>query len=400
VTGALLLLSPISPCDSGNGLAMRAAGWVRAARAEWDPHVAVVPVAGELRFCPRPVTARTFVVPPLDRAQAAHRWRQLLTDPFWRSLLGQAEPMPRAALVASPTLAEKVIETGEVAPGTPVLAIRSYLAPLAIAVARILGSPWTALDLDDDDEVLERAQGHEEAAEAYRRLVATFAQHFGSISLASEAEASAVATRLGRPASVVPNGVEVPRTPPRHTGRSASVLFVGNLTYPPNRDAAKVLVRDVLPELRSALGVQVKAEIVGDFGDDVSIGALANVDGVHLAGFAENLTQYYANASAVIAPINVGGGTRIKLLEAFAFGVPVITTPTGAAGLSVRDEEHLLLGSTPSEMAAAAARVLGSRSLGLTISQAARSLVASRHSWPVVDEIAGRFLADARDAAT
>ena len=93
--------------------------------------------------------------------------------------------MPGAARAAFPALAAAVVEAGAVGAGTPVLAMRSYLAPLGLAVAQQLRSPWTALDLDDDDESLAAAQGDEAAAESFRRLVSTFAPHFSGVSLAS-----------------------------------------------------------------------------------------------------------------------------------------------------------------------------------------------------------------------
>ncbi len=186
----LLVLAPIEPCISGNGLAMRTASFAESACAAWDVTVAVVPVAGHLPFCPLPVGVPVVTVASPDRQVIARRLATLLAEPLWRGLLAGSQPMPSPARAASAALAGDVLSASAVARGTPVLAIRSYLAPLALAAAQRLASPWTALDLDDDDESLASAQGDDTTAAAYRRLVATFAPRFSGVSLASPSDAA------------------------------------------------------------------------------------------------------------------------------------------------------------------------------------------------------------------
>jgi glycosyltransferase involved in cell wall biosynthesis len=94
----------------------------------------------------------------------------------------------------------------------------------------------------------------------------------------------------------------------------------------------------------------------------------------------------------VVAPFSTGGGTRIKLLEAFAHQVPVVTTPVGAAGLDVAHNEQLLIGGTPEELASAAADLLRSPARAQTITAAALDLVRRDHAAPVVAERVREFL--------
>lgn len=140
----LLVLAPIEPCISGNGLAMRTASFAESACAAWDVTVAVVPVAGHLPFCPLPVGVPVVTVASPDRQVIARRLATLLAEPLWRGLLAGSQPMPSPARAASAALAGDVLSASAVARGTPVLAIRSYLAPLALAAAQRLASPWTA----------------------------------------------------------------------------------------------------------------------------------------------------------------------------------------------------------------------------------------------------------------
>jgi hypothetical protein len=197
VNPPLLLLAPLEPCLSGNGLAMRVASFAEAASTAWDVTVAVVPVAGRLPFCPLPVAVPVVTVVSSDRQVVARRFAAMLADPVWRGLLTDSQPVPPPARAASAALAPDVLSASGAAPGTPVLAIRSYLAPLALAVAQHLASPWTALDLDDDDESLASAQGDDTTAAAYGRLVATFAPRFSGVSLARASCSSSPTSATG-----------------------------------------------------------------------------------------------------------------------------------------------------------------------------------------------------------
>jgi glycosyltransferase involved in cell wall biosynthesis len=93
-----------------------------------------------------------------------------------------------------------------------------------------------------------------------------------------------------------------------------------------------------------------------------------------------------------VAPLTVGSGTRIKVLEAFAHQVPVITTPVGVAGLAVRHMDQVLVAGTPEDLAAATADVLDSPALAQSLSAAARTFVIRHHAAPVVAEHVRRFL--------
>jgi glycosyltransferase involved in cell wall biosynthesis len=392
MTQPLLVLVPIEPCLSGNGLAMRVATFAASAAAGWDVRVAVVPVAGQLPFCPRPVAVPVVTVAPSEHQVVARRFATMLADPSWRSLLADAEPMPPAARAASPALTADVLAASASVPGTPVLAIRSYLAPLALSVAEQLKSPWTALDLDDDDELLASARGDETTAAAYGRLLAAFAPRFSAVSLASPSDARAVGRRHGLHMHVVPNAVEVPvDLSPRNLG-SGVVLFVANLDYGPNIEAAVVLVERVLPALEARSDRAIRIVLVGPYDPGGPVNELASHPSVTLAGFVDDVSDYYARAALVVAPFSTGSGTRIKLIEAFAHQVPVVTTPVGVAGLAVHHREHVLIGETPEELADAAADLLVSPPLAQALTAAALQFVRRHHAAPVVAERVREFL--------
>ena len=385
MNGPLLLVAPIEPCWTGNGLSMRVAGFTESAARHWEVRVVVVPVAGHLpRPCPATVTAPVAAVPRPERRDLARATAALVADPRWRRLLADAGTLPEAARAASPALAGDVVRAGGVAAGTPVLGVRAYLAPLAVSVAEQLGAPWCALDLDDDDEELARAEGRSADAAAYRRLVATFGPRLGALSLAAPADAAALAQRHHLRTVTVPNAVRVPAAPPARRPEPGIMLFVANLTYPPNVEAATALVEGVLPALASRGVPRPRVLLVGPYDPDGPLRALRDRPDVTVTGFVDDLHDSYARAALVVAPIQHGSGTRIKLLEAFAHRVPVVTTPAGAAGLEVRHGEHLLLGATAGELAAAAAEVCESPALGASLAAAAYRFVRRHHDLPVM----------------
>jgi glycosyltransferase involved in cell wall biosynthesis len=393
----LLVLSPVEPRRSGNGLAMRVARFAEAAASRYEVTVAVVPVAGAVPPTGTQLSFPVSIVTPPSGPVLRGRLAELLADPDWRRLLSAAEPMPPRARAASAALADDVISASGARGGTPVHAVRSYMAPLALAVAEKLDSPWSTLDLDDDDEQVARAQGDEESADACRRLVTAFSPAFASVCMASPAEARAMGARLGRAVAVVPNAVELgpPPSVPRPGSGSGELLFVGNLTYPPNVHAAITLAEEVLPDVAARSASPVRAVLVGPIEPSGPIARLASRPGVTVTGFVADLSPYYGSAELVVAPIEVGGGTRIKLLEAFAHGVPVVTTPAGAAGLAVRDGEQLLIADAVSSLSDAACRVLASPALAAKLSGSARDYVRRHHSPAVMQEAVAGFLAGA-----
>jgi glycosyltransferase involved in cell wall biosynthesis len=389
----LLIVAPIEPCTTGNGLAMRVGSLVQGASTTWDVTVVVVPGAGTVN-APLVEGAVSFVrVLSPEPSVFRRRLAALLADPFWRRLLSDCDPMPLPARVASPVLAADVVGASRVPMGTPVHAVRSYLAPLGFAVADALRSPWSSLDLDDDDVGFAEAQGDSCAASSYRRLVSSFASRFTAVSLSSPTEALDVARRHNLSTMAVPNAIAIPAsTAPRRRLRSGVLLFVGNFNYPPNVEAAVSLVKEVLPALQARMDRRIQVVIVGDHPPYGPIADLASNPAVTVTGFVADLDAYYSQAEVVVAPLRNGSGTRIKLLEAFARGVPVVTTPVGCAGLAVRHMRELLTGRTVDEIAAATALLLDDPSLGQGLAKAAGDFVRLQHASSVVGEKWCEFL--------
>ncbi len=185
----------------------------------------------------------------------------------------------------------------------------------------------------------------------------------------------------GAPFAVVPNGVDT------HTFRPASVpqagvVFVGGYSWYPNRDALAHFAEDVLPLLRAQVpGVQVRW--VGRAPDEVRR-EYRERHGMELTGYVEDIRPSVHQAACYVVPLRVGGGTRLKILDAWAMGKAVVSTSVGCEGLDARDGENILVRDDPAEFAAAVRRVLEDDALRARLGEAARRTAEEVYEWEVI----------------
>jgi glycosyltransferase involved in cell wall biosynthesis len=162
------------------------------------------------------------------------------------------------------------------------------------------------------------------------------------------------------PAALDPDGAEPP-----------TLLFVGNFIHPPNVAAARTLARGILPRVRQ-LRPDVTLEIVGN-SPPPEVVALAS-DAVRVTGPVASVAPHLNRAAAVVAPLTIGGGTRVKVLEALAAGKAVVASTRAAEGISARAGEELIVADGETATAAAIVRLLEDRS-------ARRELGARARAW-------------------
>jgi glycosyltransferase involved in cell wall biosynthesis len=196
--------------------------------------------------------------------------------------------------------------------------------------------------------------------------------------LACSSKDAAAITRMapGARVSVVPNTIDVRSFPSRplvSPGRRPIVLFTGFLAYRPNADACAHFVHDILPSVEREAG-PVTFRMVGRLPPGEVV-ALAGTPGVELHADVPDIRPWLADADVVVVPLRAGSGTRLKILEAFAAGRPVVSTPLGCEGLAVADGTHLLVAGSAGDFASLVVRVLRDRALSASLVSAARTLV-------------------------
>lgn len=389
----VLFATPVIPADRGNGAAMRASATLRVLAAHHDVTLLVVP-----RW-PSPVAAV-----PADLTQAC---RQVLqTGPT-------SVPRPRATLGARWRVALGLRSGGRLrdAPFDVVHVFRLVTVPLVAPwLDPPLGPPPRRhLDLDDIESRtyrriadLLRRRGREEDArreeEGAVRSAAREAEHartFDRIYVASPDDVAAL------PADArglcLPNVVQpVARAPPPPRDGPFVLFFVGTLDYVPNEDAVLWFAQEVLPLLRVQVARRVSLVVVGARASPALCALPALHPEISLPGPLEDLAPSYGAAHVAVAPIRAGGGTRIKILEAFAHRRPVVSTTLGAEGLAVADGRHLLLADDAPAFAAACARLAREPELaGALVDEAAR-FVALRHVPAVLESALADLDAEVR----
>lgn len=187
-------------------------------------------------------------------------------------------------------------------------------------------------------------------------------------------------------ASVIPNGVDLPSEALRRRPQSPrpTLLFVGTMNYEPNVDAVRLFATRILPHVRARCP-GVRFVILGRDPSPVVRG-LHDGDGVLVTDAVPSVEPYLWQASAAVVPIRFGGGTRIKILEAMAHHVPVVSTSVGAEGLELEPDKHFLLADSPAAFADACVRVLQDEQLRLHLTREAFDIVKARYQWSQVEQ--------------
>jgi glycosyltransferase involved in cell wall biosynthesis len=168
--------------------------------------------------------------------------------------------------------------------------------------------------------------------------------------------------------AAVPNAVEIPDA--YDEPKSPTVAFVGILRYSPNAIAADYLVEKVWPHIRAAVP-DATLQIAG-VGADRTRSYHQHIDGVQFRGYVTDMAAFYAETAVVCSPILSGGGTRVKIVEAAAFGRAVVSTSFGAQGLSFVDGVDILLRDDAESIATACIQLLTDPALRQRLARAAR----------------------------
>ena len=187
--------------------------------------------------------------------------------------------------------------------------------------------------------------------------------------------------RSGFPnAVVIANGYErIVEPPAERTGHV--LLFVGGLAYPPNADAVTWFANEVFPLVRKQLPSTV-FRVVGHGVDHVA--AIGELPGVELVGRVDDLQPELDAACATVVPIRFGSGTRLKVIEALANRLPLVSTPLGAEGTEVVDGVHAMLESKPARLAEACVRVLEDPDLRDRLATEGERLWQERFRWSTI----------------
>lgn len=201
---------------------------------------------------------------------------------------------------------------------------------------------------------------------------------FDTVLATSEDDRNRVGTGV-----VYPNAV--PQVDRPVVARHDEIAFSGNMEYEPNHTAVRWFASNVWPELRSR-NPNLIWRLIGR--NERAVHPLVSTDPrVSLTGPVPDAIAELARARAAVVPIQAGSGTRIKIIEAWAAGIPVISTTIGAEGLPYTPGEHLLIADTPAEFLLSIEKVLNDSTLSERLADSGRRLYEQRLTWPAAWEV-------------
>jgi glycosyltransferase involved in cell wall biosynthesis len=188
---------------------------------------------------------------------------------------------------------------------------------------------------------------------------------------------------------LVPNGVDCAVYDGLPTGRpqcaSPVILYTGVLSWEPNAESARFLATSVLPEVRRRIPDAALAIVGRAPSEDLKM--LNQLPGVSVHASVPSLLPYLERAHVVAVPLSSGGGTRLKILEAFAAGVPVVSTSIGCEGLQVADGRELVVAERD-VFAQQVVALLTDTARAARLAAMGRGLVRRTYDWPVVGHTA------------
>jgi glycosyltransferase involved in cell wall biosynthesis len=170
----------------------------------------------------------------------------------------------------------------------------------------------------------------------------------------------------------------LPYAPP--TALARDVLSVATMFYPPNVEGVLWFGEQVLPRLR-ALVPETRFVVVGSRPARPVVDLGRRMPGVEVTGYVEDLQPILRQSGVLVVPVHSGSGMRVKILEGFARGIPIVSTTIGVEGIAARHDEHLLVADDPAAFAAAVARLLREPHTARRLARAGRALVESRYDW-------------------
>jgi glycosyltransferase involved in cell wall biosynthesis len=394
----LLYLSPVVPATSGNGLAMRSGMVLQLLSKHYSLSLLVVrlyppydaPLPATIaRLCSRAVLVserRTAQKPLLFPLQ------QVLTR-FGRTM-GNEPPLARTQMEEAGTAFED--DSFDV-----VHVFRIVMLPFARSYIEVPDQTLQRhLDLDDVESTTHRrladlyrlngkntlAQAEDARAERAGVLETQVLGSFDRLYVCSEEDKARLPSRAGSRICVLPNALPLPGPlPPKRSGGPFTFIFVGTLGYYPNEDAVLHFCTEVVPLIRRASRQPIRVMIVGT-GVTPAIRQLRIFPEVELIGPVPDVAPWYAQADAAIIPLRAGGGTRIKVLEAFCYECPVVSTSIGIEGIAARAEEHVLIGNTPEALAEQCLRLMADPALADRLATGAAALFRRSYTFEAVAE--------------
>jgi glycosyltransferase involved in cell wall biosynthesis len=196
----------------------------------------------------------------------------------------------------------------------------------------------------------------------------------------------------GMAIAIVPNGADVTIcSMAQAEAEPDTLIYPGALSFDANFDAMAYFLSTIFPHIKQARP-QVRLRITGRA--DAAQRAALRVDGVEWTGYVPDVRPLVAHSWGEVVPLRIGGGTRLKVLEALALGTPVVSTSKGIEGLELKDGQHVLVADTPTDFAAATIRLLSQPELRMRLAAAGRRVIHEKYDWRSIGTHLNQLIAE------
>ena len=186
----------------------------------------------------------------------------------------------------------------------------------------------------------------------------------------------------------IPNAVNIPKLQPKALEKT--LLFIGSYSHKPNIDAVEFLIKQIWPHVHKAIPA-ANLIIAGSPADKIP-SYRRNIQGIRYTGFVENLDSLYRQSRVVCAPILSGSGTRVKIIEAAAYGKPIVSTRIGAEGLELRNGYGILLHDSPKRFAEACVMLLKNAECCAFLGSNARNTIKKQYDKAKIKIMIRKFI--------
>lgn len=234
--------------------------------------------------------------------------------------------------------------------------------------------------------------------ERLKRYEADIFKHFKHKTIISDQDRHLIQHPKNHQIQIMKNGVDLSFfTPQAQKEKKFDICFVGNMSYPPNIQAAKILAHQVLPALQKK---KPDANLLIAGADPVVAVKRLESKHVHIAGWLEDIRDAYSESRIFIAPMKIGTGLQNKILEAMALGIPCITTNLANKAIQATHLQHLLIGESSEEMAELAYQLLKENQFYSSIQQNGLTFVQKHYSWSANTEVLQEILQESNSGTS
>jgi glycosyltransferase involved in cell wall biosynthesis len=192
---------------------------------------------------------------------------------------------------------------------------------------------------------------------------------------------------------VVPNATDTEYFKPQGNVRSKDLIFAGGLTWYPNKDAMLYFCNEIFPLIKKRLS-GVKMNIIGRYPPRELQRLAMNDRDINLLGYVNDVRGHIAEAAVYVVPIRVGGGTRLKILDAMSMSKAIVSTCIGCEGIEVDDGKDIIVADDPEEFAAQVVDLLRNAEKRIKLGENARKKAVDNYSWsriaPLFEEVYAR----------